>query len=133
VGGNWKLSNMRQVDETAKAAGLSTNELNLFAQFQFGSLSIELKVENNLPATYLVSGSAPELFPNSGYWKLDTEFPFANGTSPKVLLFSDAGKTVKTGELSITSMPGAKEEMELKLTRTSQGVPFVSYLYSLKK
>jgi hypothetical protein len=133
VSGNWKLSNMRQVDETAKAAGISATEINLFAQFQFGTLSIELKSENNQPTTYTVLGSAPELFPNTGYWKLDTEFPYANGTSPKVLLFSDAAKTAKIGELSITAMPGAKQEMELKLTRTSKGVPFVSYLYTLNK
>jgi hypothetical protein len=133
VGGSWKLADIRQVDETAKAAGISPSEIGLYAQFQFGSLAIELKTENNQPVLYQVTGGAPELFPNTGYWQLDTEFPYANGTAPKILLYSDAAKTVKTGELSITSMPGAKQEMELKLTRTSKGVPFVSYLYSLKK
>jgi hypothetical protein len=133
IGGAWKLADIRQVDETAKAAGISPNEINLYAQFSFGRLSIELKTENNLPVSYQVTGGAPELFPDAGFWQLDTEFPFANGTAPKILLYSDAAKTVKIGELSITSMPGAKAEMELKLTRTAKGVPFVSYIYSLKK
>ena len=133
IGGSWKLTDIRQVDEIAKAAGISTNELNLYAQFTFGTLSIDLKTEANKPSSYQVTGSAPELFPNAGYWQLDTEFPFADGTAPKILLYSDANRTVKTGELSVTSIPGAKTEMELKLTRTSQGVPFVSYIYSLRK
>ena len=133
IGGSWNLADIRQVDETAKAAGISPDEIDLYAQFSFGSLSIELKTENNQPVSYQVTGSAPELFPNTGFWKLDTEFPYTDGTAPKILLYSDAAKTVKIGELSITSMPGAKEEMELKLTRTAKGVPFVSYLYSLKK
>jgi hypothetical protein len=133
IGGSWKLADIRQIDETAKAAGISTNEIDLYAQFQFGSLVIELKTENNKPASYQVTGSAPELFSNTGFWQLDTEFPYANGTVPKILLYSDAAKTAKTGELSVTSNPGAKQEMELKLTRTVKGVPFVSYIYSLKK
>jgi hypothetical protein len=133
VGGNWQLVNIRQVDETAKSAGISPNEAPLYAQFQFSSFALEWRMENNQPSSYQVIGSAPELFPNTGYWQLDTQFPYANGTAPKILLYSDAAQTVKTGELSITSMPGAKAEMELKLTRTSQGVPFVSYVYSLVK
>jgi hypothetical protein len=133
VGGNWQLANIRQVDETAKAAGISPNEVALYAQFQFSSLVLELRTENNQPSSYQVTGSAPELFPNTGYWQLDTQFSYANGTAPKILLYSDAAKMVKTGELSITSIPGAKAEMELKLTRTSQGVPFVSYVYSLEQ
>jgi len=133
IGGKWNLADIRQIDETAKAAGISPNEIDLYAQFSFGSLSIELGTTNNQPGSYEVTGAAPELFPNKGFWKLDTEFPYADGTAPKVLLYSDAAKTAKIGELSITSMPGAKQEMELKLTRTAKGVPFVSYIYSLKK
>jgi hypothetical protein len=133
VGGKWNLTDIRQVDEIAKAAGISPNEMGLYAQFSFGSLSIELNTEDNQPGSYQVTGDAPELFPNNGFWQLDTEFPYANGTAPKILLYSDAAKTTKIGELSITSVPGAKQEMELRLTRTAKGVPFVSYVYSLKK
>jgi hypothetical protein len=133
IGGVWNLSDMRQIDETAKAAGLSTAEVNLYAQFDFPSLSITLATEGNQPASYQVSGTAPELFPNSGYWALNTDFSFADGTAPKILLFSDAAKTVKTGELYVTSVPGATEAMELRLTRTADGVPFVSYIYKLVK
>jgi hypothetical protein len=133
VGGVWNLSDIRQTDETAKTAGLSVTEQSLYAQFEFGTFSIDLKTSENQPTSYQVSGNAPELFPNSGYWQLDTEFPYADGTAPKILLYSDAAKTAKVGELAITSAPGAKAEMELKLTRTSGGVPFVSYLFYLKK
>ena len=134
VGGVWNLSDMRQIDETAKVAGLSTVEINLYAQFEFGTFSIDLKTENNLPISYQVSGNAPELFPNSGYWQLDTEFTNADGTPPKILLYSDAGKTVQTGQISITSIiPGDPDVMELQLTRTSNGVPFVSYIFKLTK
>jgi hypothetical protein len=133
IGGKWTLSNLRQVDETALAAGISPNEINLFAQFQFGTLAIELTTENNLPTTYQVTGDAPELFPNVGYWKLNIEFPSADGTPPQILLYSDEAKTSQVGKLSIVSIPGARDEMELKLTRTTQGISFVSYLYTLKK
>jgi hypothetical protein len=131
VDGVWNLSDLRQTDETAKAAGLSPSEVSLYAQFTFGTLSIDLKTEANQPTSYQVSGTAPELFPNTGYWQLDSPFPYADGTAPKILLYSDAAKTVKIGELSITSIPGSTETMELKLTRTSDGVPFVSYIYKL--
>ncbi|MDR1527250.1 MAG: DUF5004 domain-containing protein [Dysgonamonadaceae bacterium] len=131
VNGIWNLSDLRQVDETAKAAGLSPSEVSLYAQFTFGTFSIDLKTEANTPTAYQVSGTAPELFPNAGYWQLDSAFPYADGTTPKILLYSDVAKTVKTGELSITSVPGATAAMELRLTRTSGGVPFVSYIYKL--
>lgn len=134
IGGNWVLSGITQVDETAKTMGISPSEMNLTDQFSFKTFAINLTVDaGNKPTSYQVSGTAPELFPNQGYWELDTSFPFANATPPKALLYSDAVKTVKIGELSITSLPGSKQEMELKLTRTSKGVPFVSYVYSLKK
>ncbi|GHU93899.1 hypothetical protein FACS1894156_1420 [Bacteroidia bacterium] len=133
IGGVWNLSDMRQIDETAKAAGLSVTEVNLYAQFEFPSLVIDLTTEGNQPTTYQVSGTAPELFPNAGYWELNTPFPAADGTAPKILLFADAAKTAKIGELNIISVPGAVEAMELRLTRTADGVPFVSYIYKLVK
>jgi hypothetical protein len=132
IGGNWKLSDVKQIDETAKAMGISPDEMNLTEQFNFQSFVIALNVsEDKNPTSYQVSGLAPELFPNSGFWDLDSHFPYADGTAPTVNLYSDEAKTKLTGQLSIVSLPGAKQEMELKLTRTSEGVPFVSYQYKL--
>ena len=132
IGGKWILSGITQVDETAKAMNISPSEMNLTDQFSFTTFAIDLTVDAvNQPTSYQVSGAAPELFPNQGWWDLDTSFPYANGSAPKINLYSDVGKADLIGQLSITSMPGAKKEMELKLTRSGDGVPFVSYIYRL--
>ncbi|WP_353136370.1 DUF5004 domain-containing protein [Pseudopedobacter sp.] len=132
VKGEWKLNDISQVDETAKVAGISPDEISLFSQFGFENLTLSLQVdEKNNPTTYSVSGDAPELFPNSGYWDLSASFPAANGTAPVINLYSDQAKTDLQAQLSVVSVPGAKTEMELKLTRKSGGVAFVSYNYKL--
>lgn len=132
VAGNWVLNDVIQIDETAKIAGIAPDELSLYNQFGFADFNILFATDdNNQPTSYEVSGSAPELFPNAGYWELNTAFPAANGTAPVINLYSDAGKSVLTGRLSIVSVPGAKAEMELRLTRSAEGVPFVSYHYKL--
>jgi hypothetical protein len=133
ISGIWNLTDVRQTDERTKAAGISPNEISLYAEFQFSTMVIELKAEGNQPSSYTVSGDVPELFPKTGFWKLESEFPYADATAPTILLFSDAACTVKTGELGVASVPGAQPEMQLKLTRTSKGVPFVSYLFKLTK
>ncbi len=132
VKGTWRLTDVIQIDETAKTAGITPDEISLFGQFNFDNFNIVLEVdENNQPVSYQVNGSAPELIPASGYWDLDTAFPNANGTAPVINLYSDAGKTSMTGRLGVVSVPGATPTMELKLTRSSAGVPFVSYQYKL--
>ncbi|MDR3285945.1 MAG: DUF5004 domain-containing protein [Prevotellaceae bacterium] len=132
--GDWHLLSVTQIDETAKKAGLSPSEISLTDQFGFTTFGITLNVDNEgNPTSYAVSGSAPELFNEQGYWALDTDFPQTNGTPPAILLYEDAAKAHKNGKLSITSMPGAAPEMELKLTRTSNDVPFVSYQFKLTK
>ena len=132
VSGKWTLSGITQVDETAKTMNITPSEMDLTDQFDFSTFAVDLTVDAaNQPTSYQVSGTAPELFPNQGWWDLDTSFPYADGSAPKVNLYSDAGKTDLIAQLSITSMPGAKKEMELKLTRSDDGVPFVSYVYSL--
>ncbi|MDR3217518.1 MAG: DUF5004 domain-containing protein [Dysgonamonadaceae bacterium] len=132
VNGSWKLSDITQIDETAKTMGISPSELKLTEQFDFTSFAIALNVDAaQTPTSYLVSGAAPELFPNQGFWDLNTSFPYANAKAPTINLYSDQAKTTLIGQLSITSIPGAKPEMELKLSRSSDGVPFVSYVYKL--
>ncbi|MDL2212449.1 DUF5004 domain-containing protein [Bacteroides sp. OttesenSCG-928-D19] len=134
VNGSWSLTGIVQIDETAKVSGIKPDEISLYDQFGFDSFSLSLNVDaQNRPTSYQVSGTAPELFSNSGYWDLDTEFPYASGAAPTINLYSDAGKTTLVGQLSIVSIPGATPAMELKLTRSSAGVVFVSYNYQLSK
>ncbi|MDR2065900.1 MAG: DUF5004 domain-containing protein [Prevotellaceae bacterium] len=132
--GDWHLLNLTQIDETAKKAGLNPSEMSLTDQFEFTTFGITLNVDDDgNPTSYAVSGNAPDIFNEQGYWSLDTDFPQTNGTPPTILLYGDAAKTQKTGKLSITGIPGATPEMELKLTRTSNNVPFVSYQFKLTK
>ena len=132
VKGSWQLTDLVQIDETAKIAGIKPDEISLLGQFDAASLQITLDIDaDNQPTAYRVDGNAPELFPSSGFWDLDTSFPYANGSAPTIHLYSDAAKTALIGQLTIMSMPGASPEMELKLTRRTAGVPFVSYQYKL--
>lgn len=130
--GNWKLNEILQVDETAKIAGINPKEMSLFGEFNFDSFNIALNVDNaNKPTSYKVTGDVPELFPNEGFWDLDASFPTTSGASPIINLYSDQDKKILTGQLTVLSIPGAKAEMEFKLTRKTAGVAFVSYQYKL--
>lgn len=132
VKGSWTLNEIIQIDETAKGTGITPDEISLFNQFGFNDFIVALNVDDNdLSTTYKVSGNAPELFLKEGYWELDPQFPAAAGNAPVINLYSDVAKQILVGQLSIVSMPGAKAEMELKLTRKTAGVPFVSYHYKL--
>ncbi len=132
VKGSWQLTDLVQIDETAKIAGIKPDEISLLGQFDVASLQITLDVDaDNQPTSYRVDGNAPELFANGGFWDLDTAFPYANGSAPTINLYSDVAKATVIGQLSIVSMPGANPQMELKLTRSTAGVPFVSYQYKL--
>ena len=132
IPGTWKLLSIKMIDETAKAAGIKPDEMLLTDHLNFQDFAITLNVDaENKPTTYVVNGNVPELLSPEGYWDLDAEFPFTTGVPIKISLYSDAARTQKTNQLSITSMPGSKSEMELKLTHTSNQVAFVTYLYNL--
>lgn len=132
VNGNWALTDIVQIDETAKIAAIKPDEMSIYGQFGFNDFNIALNVDDRKqPTTYQVSGTAPELFPKEGFWDLGTAYPSADGSAPVINLYSDAAKNTLAGQLSIVSIPGASAEMELKLTRSSAGVPFVSYQYKL--
>lgn len=132
VKGTWELTDISQIDETAKIAGIAPDEMSLYNQFGFADFNITFETDDsNQPTNYQVSGNAPELFPKAGYWELNNAFPAANGTAPVINLYTNADKSTLTGQLSVVSIPGAKAEMELKLTRSAEGVPFVSYHYKL--
>lgn len=132
INGNWALNEIIQVDETAKITGIMPNEISLFNQFGFDNFKITLVTDESLkPSSYKVSGSVPELFPKEGFWDLNSEYPAATGAAPIINLYSDVTKEKLVAQLSIVSLPGAKDEMELKLTRKAAGVPFISYHYKL--
>ncbi len=134
IKGSWTLADLLQVDETARTAGIQPDQINLYDQFDFSTFEITLDVDaDNRPTAYRVDGNAPELFPNSGFWDLDMDFPRAGGSAPVINLYSDAAKATLVGQLSIASMPGASPEMEVRLTRSTAGAAFVSYQYKLSK
>ncbi|WP_029906354.1 DUF5004 domain-containing protein [Prevotella sp. 10(H)] len=134
VKGSWDLSDVLQIDELAITSGITPTEISLSGQLGFDSFNLALNVEgNNIPTTYSVSGTAPELFPKSGFWDMSSTFQMADGTIPVIWLYSDAAKTTLIGKLSVVSMPGSKPEMELKFTRSTDGIAYVSYQYKLIK
>lgn len=132
VNGNWGLMSLKMVDEFAKKNGISPSEQNLSSMFNYADFKISLQVdEHNEPTTYEVLGDVPPLFAPSGYWELSTAFQPTGQTPILIYLYSDAQKTQKTDELRVSSVPGSNGEMELQLTRTSEGTPFVSYIFRL--
>lgn len=129
VGGNWDLTRMKQVDEVAAAARQGTTEQDLTGFFEGFSLTLNEDGQNN-PTTFSATG-APELIPESGYWLLDHKFQNWDGSPVNILFFSDQACTQKTGQISVTNVPGSTPTMELTLTRRSNNSPFVSYVYTL--
>ncbi len=134
INGTWSLVDIKQIDETAKTLGLSSTEISLYGQFSFDSFQMTLNTdEENKPTTYKVESSSPELFPFEGYWDLSYFYPQPSGTASVVNLYSDAAKSALIGQLTLVTIPGTNPTMALKLTRSSGGVPFVSYNYELTK
>lgn len=132
INGDWKITSLKQVDEIAKANSQSPSEMTLTGQFDFSTFSISLDVDaGKEPTSYKVGGTAPEFFPSEGYWALDYSFHNTDGSPNVIHLFSDAAKASPVGELYITSIPGSTKAMEVKFTRKSKGVAFVSYVYQL--
>jgi hypothetical protein len=133
IGGKWKISSLKEVDEIAKASSIKPNEVLLLSKFNFTSFVITFSVDENFePTTYLVEGTAPNLFEPAGYWKLDYPFPHTDNVSTKIQLFSDQEKTQMTDELVVSAIPGAKNVLSFNLTRKSNGIPFVTYQYAFK-
>jgi hypothetical protein len=133
IGGTWKITAIKEVDEIAKASSIKPDEVNLSTKFNFSSFVITFAVDENFePTTYTVSGSAPNLFVPTGYWKLDSAFPHTDNKSTRIQLYSDEAKTVLTDELIVSAIPGAKNTLSFNLTRKSDDVPYVTYQYALK-
>lgn len=132
INGQWQILSLTMIDEAAKSAGIKPDEVPLTDQFSFNTFGITLNVDSENNATdYSISGNAPGLIAPAGYWALDSNFPRANGTPIVINLYTDAAKTQLANQISIASMPGGSEQMDIKLIHTSNGVAYVSYLYSL--
>ena len=129
IEGTWNLSRIKQVDELAVANKSGVTEKDLTDYFETFSISLN-ETSPYVPSTFSTSG-APEILPVAGYWKLDNAFQNWDGRPVKVLFFSDAACSHKTGEVSITFVPGSVPLMELTMTRSTNGTPFVSYVYTL--
>jgi hypothetical protein len=132
VKGDWALTNLKMVDESAKANKVEPSEQNLSTYFNYEDFKIRLSVDDkNKPTTYEVMGNVPPLFAPKGYWTLSSDFQQTNASAVKIYLFSDAQKTQKTDELKVTSVPGSNDEMEFQLVHSSGGTPFVTYVFKL--
>lgn len=119
IAGVWTLNTVTQVDESNQTT------MNLTNQFDFDTFSISLNVDSDgNPTTYNVDGNAPAMIPTSGTWTLKNPFVNADGTASTIVL---NGQT----ELTVTAAPGAQKVLEFKLTRKSNGIAFVSYVYNL--
>lgn len=131
INGKWQLTNLTQTDELAKATGGTLTQVALFSKFGFKDLQMTFNVDaQGEPTSYSVSGNAPELFAKSGFWSMDS--PFTTGKTAKMYLYADEAKSQKTDELEVTTVPGATNVLELRLVRSSEGTPFLSYQFSLK-
>ena len=133
LAGTWNLQSLKLIDEIAKASSTSPDEEVLTSKFGFSDMTITFNVDvDSLPTTYEVGGGAPELFPASGYWDLDSPFIHTDGTATEIFLYSDADNTQLTDKLSITVVPGTRAELGFKLIRMSGETPYASYLFFLR-
>jgi hypothetical protein len=120
-------------DEIAVANKAALTQMDLSLQLNFPSFTITFNVDgNNNPTTYTIGGTATQLIPVSGYWNLDYPFPSTVQNASKIYLYSDAAKTTLVSTLFIQILPsGAAPLLSFKFSHSNQGVPYVSYIYSL--
>lgn len=130
--GTWGLRTLQQVDEAGKASGAKYTTMDLTESFDFTSFGLELQLdEKKRPTSFTVKGNAPALFPTGGYWDLSNEFYNTDGSPTVMYLYSDAAKSQKIGQLTVSSVPGSTAILGLKLTRSLKGKVFISYNYEL--
>ncbi|WP_026705459.1 DUF5004 domain-containing protein [Flavobacterium soli] len=132
VNGNWGLMNLKMVDEFAKKNAIEPSEQNLSSMFNYADFKINFNVDEKMqPTSYEVLGDVPPLFAPTGYWELSAAFQPTGQIPLMIYLYSDVQKTQKTDELRLSSVPGSNGEMEIQLTRTSEGTPFITYIFKL--
>lgn len=132
INGLWGLSSLTYIDEYAKVNKIEPSEQNLSNWFNYGDFQLQLNVdENNNPLDYLVKGDVPELFPCCGFWDLNSAYPSTNMKPLIINLYSDQDKSVLTSQLYLSSIPGTTPNMEVRLVRTSNQVPYSTYVFKL--
>ncbi len=131
--GTWNLSSLKFVDEIANANSIQPYEVDIKSRFNFSPFTITLHIDSSfLPTSYEVVSEAPELFPGSGYWDLDSPFVHTDGTPTLLNLYADEAKTQLTDQLSVTTLPGTRAELEFGLIRSDEGTPYASYVYKFR-
>jgi len=132
IQGSWSATSVKQTDEIAKANSEKVTEMALTDQFSFSTFTIKLNVDaQNQPTTYQIGGASPKFFPTDGYWSLAYAYPNTDATPSQIILYSDSQKATKTATLDIMTMPGSVKTLELKYTRKTKGIPFISYSFLL--
>lgn len=121
ISGQWVVNSVTQTDE------VENKKMTLTNLFDFDTFGIQFKVdEDNNPTSYVIEGNAPALIPVSGQWDMGNAFVNTDGSAAKIILGDNTW-------LTVTGVPGSKQELEFKFTRAQNGKPFVSYTYNLAK
>lgn len=119
VRGQWIVNSVTQTDE------VENKKMTLTEQFDFDTFGINLAVDgDNNPTTFAIDGNAPALLPTSGTWRMANPFVNSDGSAAEIILNDKV-------HLTVTGVPGSKQVLEFKMTRSQKGVPFVSYTYNL--
>lgn len=122
VGGKWVLNAVVQTDEANARTKTLTDLLD------FDTFVINLNQdEAGRATTFTVEGNAPQLLPVSGTWQMDYDFTKSDNTASRILLNDGQAETA----LTVTAVPGNTKTLEYRLTRRTNGQPFVSYTYNL--
>ena len=122
IGGKWVVNSVLQTDE----ANARTKTLTDLLDFDTFVINLNQDEAGN-PSTFTVEGSAPLLLPTSGTWKMDYNFTKSDNTPSRLLLNDGKAETA----LTVTAVPGNTKTLEYRLTRKTNGQPFVSYTYNL--
>lgn len=122
IGGKWVLNSVVQTDESNNKTKTLTDLLD------FDTFVINLNQDAEGKATtFSVEGNAPELIPTSGNWQMDYDFTKSDNTANRIVLNPTGTPTY----LTVTAVPGNTKTLEFRLTRRTNGQPFVSYTYNL--
>jgi hypothetical protein len=140
IQGSWIVSGVLYTDENAKSLGLSTDlcSKSIGSILNFNKMKLTFNVdsvsspEKTIPTSYKVEGGAPTLFPTDGFWDMDNPYLNIDESPSHIILYADQGKTKKVAFISVSKRP-AKKLMELTLIRSDNGIPYLSYKFSLIK
>ncbi|MCR5077575.1 MAG: DUF5004 domain-containing protein [Prevotella sp.] len=122
VGGKWVLNSVVQTDE----ANARTKTLTDLLDFDTFVINLNQDEAGNA-TTFSIEGNAPLLLPVSGTWQMDHDFTKSDNTASRILLNDGKSETA----LTVTAVPGNTKTLEYRLTRRTNGQPFVSYTYNL--